>query len=607
MKRMSWFDGHLSEEKMIGLLDGELGARAAKTSERHLKSCWTCRHQCEQLRLAMNHFIEVRETLMASASAQPPRGWGDFDGRLLRAEANTLGLKPSAPALRFGRPLFAPAVIGVSLGLLIWLLHVGPLSAKEVLERSSASEAAALTRAGRAVIVQDLKIEYRHRVARVSVWRAPSIKRSKSFWDERGDAGLKNDLERVYRRAGLEWTEPLSASNHSRWEASLAHHSEAVQTDNATLRVITHNDDHPGADEIVEAELIVRTADWSPVEERFKLNDGQAEEYRVTQTGYRVESSSAELARMYEILSPMNLEETKATPRPAVAGLPRRGSGGAEVLVDLPDSEVEALSLLHLIKADRLEAATVSRTKTQIVVEAYVAEDDRRRLIERMLSPVKSVNLIFHSLSQTQDSTHDLTQGVIQDSTKEAPYVKPEVISQDPSSSRNPVLFKPLVEQVGSMEIASDLVSRRLESLTELGVQLRALERLSTRFPAEVRNGLSPEASHRLDQLAMDYVDAARRAWREWEMSEGSFQTVLGVDKRVADDSSPKLVCGAWQDERRIALVASRLQDLFSQGFTSTSGGSLSDSGDLTADSISTGIHQLSAVLTQVLSPECLH
>jgi hypothetical protein len=593
MNTMLWFDGHLSEERMIGLLDGELGGRATQAAERHLKSCWTCRHKCEQLRLAMNQFIEMREALMEAPSAQPPRGWGDFGGRLLQAEASPLLPNSAVASFRIGRPLLAPAAVAVTAGLLFWLLHVAPLSAKEVLARSSAYEASALARAGKAVIIQDLKIESRHRVARVSVWRAPSIKRSKSFWADGGDPGLKNELEGIYLRAGLEWTEPLSASNHSRWEASLGRHSETVNSDNGTLHVITRNEERSHQGEISEAELIVRSADWSPIEERFKLNDSPSEEYRVIQTSYRLESSSTELARMYEILSPKDIQETKAAEKP-VASIAAIGVPAAAPAGNLADSEVEALSLLHLIKADRLEAATVTRTKSEIVVEAYVADDERKGLIERMLSPVKSVNLVLHSLAQSQDRT------------TEARAAEPAVIvPQDPTPLHDPVLLRPLVSQVGSSEIASDLVARRLESVADLGVQLRALERLSARFPAETRDGLSVEARHRLDQLALDYLDAARRAWREWEMSAGSFQAVLGGDSSPPDPTPPQSFCGGWEDERSLADVASRLQDLFSQGFTSTSGQSQIDS-DLSGASIGGGIRQLSTVLTRALSPECM-
>jgi hypothetical protein len=202
--------------------------------------------------------------------------------------------------------------------------------------------------------------------------------------------------------------------------------------------------------------------------------------------------------------------------------------------------------------------------------------------------------LVLHSLAQSQDRTTD------------ARTVEPAVVvPQGPTSLRDPVLLRPLVSQVGSLEIASDLVARRLESIADLGVQLRALERLSARFPVETRESLSAEARHRLDQLALDYVDASRRAWREWEMSAGSFQAVLGGDSKAPDPSSVQSFCGAWEDERSLAVVASRLQDLFSQGFTSTSGQSQVDP-DLSAESISSGIRQLSAILSQALSPECL-
>ena len=64
MNTPSWFEKHLSEERMIGLLDGELGGRATQSAERHLKSCWTCRHKCEQ----------PYHALLAQVLLKPQRG-----------------------------------------------------------------------------------------------------------------------------------------------------------------------------------------------------------------------------------------------------------------------------------------------------------------------------------------------------------------------------------------------------------------------------------------------------------------------------------------------------------------------------------------------------
>jgi hypothetical protein len=601
MNAKFWFEGHLTEECLIGLLDGEIDRLSAHKAEKHLKSCWTCRHRSEVLQQSMNRFIEFYEKFSAGPHAQPSRDWRDFDARLLRTAASLASHKKPNWRSRVARIIFAPAAAALSLGVVMWLTEPHQLSATEIYTRSAEAELQTLARVGGAVIVREFRVESGERTGHLAVWHAPFLKKTRSFWDASSDTSLQSEVQQIYSKAGLRMGELLSASNHARWENSLAHRRESVEQDKSLLRVITRNTDGPREGEIVQAELVLRSVDWHPVEERFKVGGRAGEEYRVIETGYRVETSDVELARMYAVLSGEKLHEGAQQPVSTAKAIEVGAllpGAPIEPAFNAPDAEVEALVVLHEIQADRQEAATVRREDSQVVVTVYVANnDDRRAFIERRLSTIPSLRLVFHSLSSQQE-------------TAPAPGSVTEVtaISAPPPNAvetRRPLFAKALSEQSGSLAAANDLVSHRLDLLANLGVELRAMERLAARFPEEARSNLVEASRRRLDGLASDYLDSARRTWNELEFSSGPFRIVMELSETKSAPGSALSSCGEWYRERNLASAASRLEDLFGRGFTTISG---EPGGDfsVTKESIRSGIEQVSAELSHALAAGCL-
>src|SRR5712664_2001240 len=138
------FEDHLTEERLIRLLDGELNSNQRELVLRHLQSCWTCRRRQEQFRAAMDRFVEYEEALTDPSIVPPPGGWNSFRGHLqgLAAIGGSQTRTHAIPASL--RSVFAPAVLAVAGLTVLWLVPARSVSANEVFARSASSEQQAL-------------------------------------------------------------------------------------------------------------------------------------------------------------------------------------------------------------------------------------------------------------------------------------------------------------------------------------------------------------------------------------------------------------------------------------------------------------------------------
>src|SRR5258708_3217596 len=232
-------EAHLTEELLIRFLDGELDKRASETAARHLDSCWTCRSKREQLRQAMDRFVQLEEALVDASITTPPRAWAGFRDRLSAAGAQAP--PASAPVPR--QLTHALGMIGAALALVVWLMPPSSVSAMEILERSVASEQPLLRGRPNPLVLQRLRVESAHRAASWSLWNAPQSQKFQETWEAPGDKGLRADLEGVYAANGLDLKHPLSAANHSRWRHSLKQHNDAVLQQGELLGVVTTSND----------------------------------------------------------------------------------------------------------------------------------------------------------------------------------------------------------------------------------------------------------------------------------------------------------------------------------------------------------------------------
>jgi hypothetical protein len=475
----------------------------------------------------------------------------------------------------------------------LWLAPARSVSAKEIIEQSASSEQALLSGSGNPLVVQRLRVESALHSGLCSLWSAPAAKRFRQNWDSADGLRLGAEIERLYADHGLDSRRPLSAANYSEWRGSLKSRKDSVSREGALLRILTRDEGQFHAGRIVEAQLLVRASDWHPVEQSFTVFEPGAErKYRIVEIGFRVEPLNAESARIFEPSAPVaelvssqpRPEATPETPEPMVAAPETPAPSLAE-------SEVEALALLHEIDADRQEAAQVERGDKTIRVTAYAVTAERKALIEQRLAAVASVESAVYLLSESASSN----------SAKTAPDSAPTGASR----SLPPLFLSTLAEKTGSSMAANLLVSRQMDLLRGLAVELSAVERLAHRFPSNGRDALPVTARDRLDSLALDHLASARRLWAEMDPYAALLLGAIGASAPSETDVVASKSCGAWYERRvPVADSAYRLEELLARSFTTVAGEPMND---ISEESVRAEAPVLRASLTRELAAGCLY
>jgi hypothetical protein len=386
---------------------------------------------------------------------------------------------------------------------------------------------------------------------------------------------------------------PLSAANHSEWRRSLVNHTDSVRQEGELVRVLTRDEGQSYAGQIVEAQLLVRASDWHPIEQSFTVVEKGAErQYRIVETEFQVEPLNAVTARIFEPSKPPEVQMARlASVSVPQASEPVMGPVDPPPGPGLIETEVEALALLHDIDADRQESARVERGEKLVRVIAYALTADRKALIEQRLAGLASLETVVYLLSETQPS-----------SPKNGVTI---IASAHSSTSGPPMFLGALIERTGSPAAANILVSRQLDSLRQVAVELGAVDRLARRFPGGARNELTQSGRNRLDALALDHLTSARQAWAETEQYSALMLGVIGAPERLDSSSSDEGACGEWHRmDASPTEAAWRLENLFARAFTTLAGAPPSS---VSESSMGSEVALLRAKLARTLSEGCLY
>jgi len=578
-------EAHLTEEVLVRFLDGELDKRANEIAARHLDACWTCRSKREQLRQAMDRFVQIEEALIDASFTAPPSGWAGFRDKLDIANAQVPCFAAPSPS-QFTRVF---GMIGAALAVAVWFMPSSSVSAMEILERSAASEPPLLQGKSNPLVLQRLRIESSHRTAGLSLWNAPQARKFQAKWEAQ-DGDLHQDLERMYAANGLDLQHPLSAVNHAHWRHSLKEHRDSVLQQGDLLGVVTTSGAPVRPGEIAEAELWVRRSDWHPVRQSFRIAQaGWTEEYRLVETAFHVETLDADNARVFET-APLPIEVARLqihSIAPAIEPASSPAAASAPAQTDLIQTEIEALALLHEMDADRQDSAQVERTGDHVVVTAYTSSQDRKLELESHLAAIPLVISEVHLLSESPAAPA---------------FSETSSSAVTPSSASEPPLFlKPLVQQTGSLEIANRIVSDQMDLLRHLCIELAAVKSLGERFPSEVRQGLPPRSLNRLDGLALDHLDAARHYWLELERNTSPLLSAMRIS--AGAPANVAVSCGAWYRlPERPVDAAERLEDFYTRAFTTSAGAP----SDVSQESIVAELPQLRSTLAAELAEGCV-
>ncbi|BDC50731.1 hypothetical protein F183_A30470 [Bryobacterales bacterium F-183] len=109
---------HPEVDQLLAYSDGELKGLAATRIRRHLKDCWACRTQLEDLQATVTGFMRYKERVLEAQLPEPPSGW-----RNLKLEFERIDRTVPPPSFgtrmvaRYGTPAIRVASVAAVLAV----------------------------------------------------------------------------------------------------------------------------------------------------------------------------------------------------------------------------------------------------------------------------------------------------------------------------------------------------------------------------------------------------------------------------------------------------------------------------------------------------------
>ena len=298
-------DGHPDEDQLLLALERELPQDDAARIEKHLGNCWSCRARYEEMQRGILAFVEYREKRYLPLVAMPPDDTSGFRDRL------RIFLKESAPVgllTRIWRGLigfvalpgqvrWVSAVAATMAGVIFWVYVIGnpvAMSASELLTRAVAAQnapASGVAGGRRRIVHQKVQIHSGNQtVVHDFQWTVGSPI-SQARWN--GQADL------------LSWSIPMTAEGFSGWRDSLGEKKDTVKRSGSLLTLDTTTSQDP----IRDASIVMRAADFHPVEQHLRFANDQRLDFVELAFEIRDESQPAP--------EPPTVADAQAPPRPA--------------------------------------------------------------------------------------------------------------------------------------------------------------------------------------------------------------------------------------------------------------------------------------------------
>ena len=539
-----WFSQlwHPSDEDLIAFLDGEAAGRTSRRVHRHLAQCWSCRARRDEFDLSISGFLKSRDHLLASLSGTDTEGDGQiarqFQSRL-RTAALEEDLRSPMPGetsaagrqwhLRFSLPFAASllAIVGVFYAL-AQFNHVPTVSAQEILRRASEEGTRHISQVAKPVVHRKVRVARRATGSRAEAitWETWNDKVNRRFvqrvTESNRDSSLAQDgrdrpsvllaeLQAVFDQNGYDPKNPLSSENHERWRNSLTNRSEeVVQTSlpagDAALVVKTEAPGPHSAQSIIQAELVVRTDDWHPVEQRLRVQGPEGVlDYELTERTFEVVTLTALPPALFSDVAPP-LPATVIAPKPAVR--PAVPSSEAELLA----TEIQAHYALHQLKACLGKPIHANRNAAGgIEVGGLVETAEEREELRTALRTVPGVILKVQTVAEAMQASAatTLVPAEASGASSEKHSVK---VRSGPMPLRLPL--QQYFSKNGLPEETADPVATLSNGAVTLSrdimVEAWALRRLAERYRGNRKDNLPPYARLLLQNMVQDHMSSLR-------------------------------------------------------------------------------------------------
>jgi hypothetical protein len=483
--------GHLTEEALLLLLDGELSQPEVEQADAHVHSCWSCRARKDATARGIADFADYQNAFLAPHLPPSPSGKPMFMARLDKL-AEELG-RPSllrswrraisqfSEALLEARTVWITAVLLVVAGTSFLYLFRQPqtVSANEMLRLASASERHTPAGIVLPVVIQKLRIKSGGHSLTRTIYRDTAHSRTAEVTPDRAETG---EVRSAFLRTSFDWNEPLSADGYSRWHSELTDKQDTVErVGSDLLRLDTTSSGGP----VAEASLTVRASDYHPVEENLRLRDDG--EVKIAEVSYNVVGFAS--------LSP---DIFGGPAQPPILKLPVTAAASRVAdEAELATTELQVRSTLHNLGADLGEQIEVQPEKDGSVRVEGVAEDDiRRHQLIAALQGIPRTQLRIETVAEAAEH---------QEISRVSGPARVAVMA-----GATPLLETSLKQRFPDDDQRTAYVNQTLALTQGASARVWALNRLAERYSPQQVALLDSASRQRLGMLLGDHLSALR-------------------------------------------------------------------------------------------------
>jgi len=526
---------HLTRERLLRYLDGELSRSAMAETSEHVQSCWSCRVELERLEEDIATILDAHNKVFVPSLPEPPRPWCRIETRIQARERSSEGSNVWRQIATMAAAVLKPPVASASAALIVLLilslisLPVRPLSAQEVLHQMELSDARRLVTTPREAIRQRVRVR---KVERRSLstesgtlesWKAGNA----NFWNP-GREGVNSELLERYKANGIPMSLPLSSMAIECWTRLAGSTPVASREYDGAVKVLLVSSASARARGLDEVSFRVQPQDWRVDELQLGFSDAV---FEITEESLAIVEKTQVPRNVLAVLDPADPSLRAAVVSPSPHPVPRLA-----VAPNLEDLEISVRYALHSIGADMGEVVEVTHAEGQVVVNAWPLSPDRKSELAEVLGGKPSVRLELQPPEEP--------------ALPKVTVVLPTVPPQAPDQR--------LTKFFGSPEAEENYVSGILQSRRELLAHLYALRALALRWPSDGESHLSPAARDQLSSMVKDHAAGARLALVDLRAALTPLLEYFGYSASPVESQRET---ASWQDAATAALETGRVME----------------------------------------------
>jgi hypothetical protein len=504
---------HPSDEQLLHFADGEMPAPQSEDIRGHLKACWQCRNELDEIEQTISECVRYRKIVLDTCLPPPPAPWFDIYPRLARIDESQtrrrLLNRVLEPLVVWSNPRrWIPAVAMVVLiAVVVQQFRQAPsVQAAELLRKAVAAATSQPHKARR------IRIRTRTQHLTRIVGNAGTAVKTKAA------AESTAALESLFQAAHYSWEDPLSAKSYAEWRDQLADKRDEVtrEADHYQLRTTTDSG------ELVEATLKLSSPDLRAVEGTLQFRNRE----------------TVEISELPDTPAPSPEASMEAAGAAASASRTypsrsnQRGEGPSPAT---PGEELAVVASLHRLGADLGDPVEVTRSGGAVLVTGTGIGIERQQEIREQLRAMPHVTVRLSS-----------------EPSAESPGLEersPSRISVGPGTGP---LQAEMEERLGGRAAFEQFADGVFELADTFMSRAHALRRLAQRFPPDIEAQMTSQQRQLLERLRQDHAEALLGNVRELE---GRIHSALGM---ALDDAQQVDPPGQWQDKTEQLFVEAR-------------------------------------------------